>query len=359
MAVLTSVSGLNGKLPAAFILEIEDKRILLDLGEGPEPGVRPNVGELTDIDAIFLSHAHVDHVGSMDLWNEMGQPPVYASAATFRGLSPQGIDLPESAWRILPLSGEIDILGLPFTVGRSGHAIGGLWLHSAADGGVLYMGDWSRETTILEFDLPPKAKTLITDVSYCDRAQLLSEQFIDLAANAPKGAVLPVPPMGRGTEIALRLTQAGRQVAVCPVVAKEIELLALDEEGHISGATREALVQLKSTLECNDCLDSRALKVVVEADHHLSILNTLVSETDYHFILTGHVAANSIGDKLLAQKRATRMGWNVHPPRSCNLWLADFVGAERVLPAFGAIEQAPHLASALGGRLTLKKSLAF
>lgn len=359
MAVLTSVSGLNGKLPAAFVLELRGKRILLDLGEGPEPGVRPETDKLGHVDAIFLSHAHGDHVGSMDLWESLGSPPVYASAATFRGLPLQGINLPETARHVLPLLGTVEILDMPFTVGRSGHAIGGLWLHSEDDGGVLYMGDWSRETTILAFDPPPSAATLITDVSYCDRAQTLAEQIDALATDAPAGAVLPVPPMGRGTELVLRLTEAGRRVAVCPVVAGEIRMLASDSEGHVSDETRNALTRLLPALEDAAEAEPESLIVVVEAEHDASILPALVTEPGRHFILTGHVAAKSFGDGLLQQKRASRMPWNVHPPRGCNLWLADHVVADRVLPAFGSIADAPHLAAGLGTRLTLSSPLTF
>lgn len=359
MAVLTSVSGLNGKLPAAFVLELQGSRILLDLGEGPEPGVRPDPGKIGSVDAIFLSHAHIDHVGSMDLWQSLGSPPVYASEATFRGLEPQGISLPQTAQHILPLSGAVDLLGIPFTVGRSGHAIGGLWLHGDYDGGILYMGDWSRETTILAFDPPPHAGTVITDVSYCDRAETLSEQIDHLARNAPAGAVLPAPPMGRGTELALRLTEAGRRVAVCPVIRNEIRMLANDVEGHVHEETRLALQQLLPRLQEPDPADNDSLVVVVEADHHASIVPMLIEDPSRHFILTGHVAAHSLGDELLRRGRASRSPWNVHPPRNCNLWLADNVGAERVLPAFGSMSQAPLLACGLGSRLTLTTPLAF
>ena len=36
MASLTVISGVGGKLPAAFLLEIEGYRLLWDLGAGPE-----------------------------------------------------------------------------------------------------------------------------------------------------------------------------------------------------------------------------------------------------------------------------------------------------------------------------------
>ena len=41
MASLTVISGVGGKLPAAFLVEMEGYRLLWDLGAGPQPGVRP------------------------------------------------------------------------------------------------------------------------------------------------------------------------------------------------------------------------------------------------------------------------------------------------------------------------------
>ena len=135
-------------------------------------------------------------------------------------------------------------------------------------------------------------------------------------------------------------------------------MLASDREGHVRDATREALTQLMPRLGRAAEAEADRLIVVVEADHRESMLPSLMQAKGRHFILTGHVAANSLGDILLQQKRASRMPWNVHPPRGCNLWLADAVGAERVLPAFGAIADAPHLAAGLGTRLSLSSPLA-
>ncbi|MFD2845659.1 MBL fold metallo-hydrolase [Paracoccus cavernae] len=119
-----------------------------------DAGPAPGSGGIGRVDAIFLSHAHIDHVGAIDLWPELGRPPVYATRATFDALPLLGLHLPPEACRDLPLQGPARLLDLPVTVGRNGHAMGGIWLHLPAEGGALYMGDWSRESGLLPFDPP-------------------------------------------------------------------------------------------------------------------------------------------------------------------------------------------------------------
>ena len=80
---LKIVSGVDGKLPACFLVETGDSRILLDLGEGPEPGVRPDTDALSDVDAIVVSHAHEDHAAALDVAQSLGNPLVYATPGTW------------------------------------------------------------------------------------------------------------------------------------------------------------------------------------------------------------------------------------------------------------------------------------
>ena len=54
MEQLISVSGLGSKFPAAFLVEVKDRRILLDMGKGPELGVRPDLSQVGKVDAVVL-----------------------------------------------------------------------------------------------------------------------------------------------------------------------------------------------------------------------------------------------------------------------------------------------------------------
>src|SRR5580704_16597966 len=89
-ARLIAVSGLGPKEPAAFVVETNGQRLLLDCGEGPEPGRLPDVGAIGKIDAIIPSHGHNDHAGALRLRDRIGSPPVYATAPVITRL-PAGI----------------------------------------------------------------------------------------------------------------------------------------------------------------------------------------------------------------------------------------------------------------------------
>src|SRR5580658_2331607 len=76
---LRLISGVGAKGPDCFLLETRGKRLMLDLGEGPPPGLFPNVENIGTIDALVLSHGHKDHIGGMALLPKLGNPPVYAT----------------------------------------------------------------------------------------------------------------------------------------------------------------------------------------------------------------------------------------------------------------------------------------
>jgi len=152
-ALLHVISGVGAKGPACFLLEVAGKRLMLDLGEGPPPGLFPKVDDIGPIDALVLSHGHRDHVGGLSLLPKLGNPPVYATEIVLRAL-PKGI-----TGRPLPVRGCGDVLGIAVETGRNGHAPGGIWLSFAIGDGLLYTGDFSAESMLYAYDPPPPAST--------------------------------------------------------------------------------------------------------------------------------------------------------------------------------------------------------
>ncbi|WP_313349609.1 MBL fold metallo-hydrolase [Paracoccus sp. (in: a-proteobacteria)] len=332
MAVLTAFSGLGGKSPAAFLLEIAGRRILMDLGEGPTPGQRPDLDGIGRVDAIFLSHAHIDHVGAIDLWPQLGHPPVFATRATFDALPLLGLHLPYEACHDLPLQGPAQLLDLPVSVGRSGHAMGGIWLHLWQEGGALYMGDWSRESGLLPFDPPPLADLVITDLSYGDRDQRLVDQVEALADSIIPGTVLPVPILGRGADMALRLSALGLSPVVCPQIRSEMQ---------------GALPDLRCITNPSEAGDGEVI-IAADTERPGDLVSRLIADPrGWRFIFTGHVAPGSAAAGLITAGRASGHPWNVHPCARDQFWLAEVTGARHLIPAFGALDDAPDLAQAL------------
>ena len=358
LAKLTVISGLGGKLPAAFLLEMHGRRILLDLGEGPRPGVKPDLSDVGPVDAICLSHAHIDHVGSLDLAGQLGNPPVYATDRTFSQIS-EGV-LPLERRRELPVSGATEIGGLPVTVGRNGHAPGGIWVHFACYGGILYMGDWSAESLLLPFDWPPAAGCLVTDASYGDFEGSLSSQIETIAAFAAAGAVLCVPAGGRGPEMMLALNGLGLKAIACPVVRQEMERLAGDDSGMISAESRTGIAALLRSIPLGDEWSPSQVIVATEANAETGLAAQLLRRQSegFRFLFSGHVPAQTPAWDMLQRDEARWLRWNVHPRLQDTMDLVTRTGAEKVVAAFVRPEEMLRLRQWLGARLSLERIIS-
>ncbi|MFK3707293.1 MBL fold metallo-hydrolase [Klebsiella sp. NPDC088457] len=151
------VSGLNRKAPAAILLSTPRQRILLDAGGALEPDEAPWPVP-SDIDAILLSHDHVDHIAGLN--RLPAHIPIYCSAVTAQALPP-GRNVHPVAVR-----GQFSLGEIAVTTGSCGHAWGGMWFHLNIAGGLFYSGDISMESLLFRFDVPPPARFALVDASY-------------------------------------------------------------------------------------------------------------------------------------------------------------------------------------------------
>ena len=338
MAQLSVISGVGGKFPAAFLIKVSSRRILLDLGEGPQPGQRPDPDQIGHVDAVCLTHAHVDHTGSLDMFTAIGEPDVYATAATWQQLSAYAI--PEEKRHTLPLNGACTVAGVPFMIGRNGHSPGGVWLMMAREGGILYMGDWSIESRLFPFDPPPSAACLITDASYGDRSEPLSKQIQHIIDSARRGMVFPVPPNGRGPEMAICLMQAGIIPRLCPVIHSEITTLAFDTTGLIAPGMQADCRTLLSIMPEKDTFQPEDVIIATapNAEDGLSAALLRRHNEGFRFTFTGHVPPNTPAQDLLSEGAALWLPWNAHPPIQDNLALILRTRPRFVIAAFGKPE---------------------
>jgi Cft2 family RNA processing exonuclease len=315
------------------VVEARGKRLLLDCGEGPEPGLLPDLDAIGRVDAVVLSHGHKDHTGALRLRDRIGAPPVYATEPVIARL---GI-----AAQPIPIRGQSEVLGLALTTGADGHAPGGVWLSLDVGEGLLYMGDHSVESAVYTFDPPPKAATMIFDASYGDAEEMQGRQRSALADLAEDGPILlPVPPDGRGPEIAIFLQGAGFDVAIDQAIRDVAIQLTQDARastrpGSIAGIER----LIGEARELDAASPASGVMLAHGASGDVGVAGALnqrfKDQAEPAIVLTGYVAAGTTAHALLQSGRAQFQRWNVHPTFAENVQLIERVGPRRVLPAFG------------------------
>ena len=349
---LRLISGVGLKGPACFLLEAGGKRLMLDLGEGPPPGLFPAVDDIGPIDALVLSHGHRDHVGGLALLPKLGNPPVYATDIVLRTL-PAGI-----AARPLPVHGHGDVLGIAVETGRNGHAPGGVWLHFAVGEGVLYTGDFSQESILYAYDPPTRpAATVLMDCSYGSYDKPLADCWDKLAVFAARPLLLPIPANGRGPELALEFLRHGRtDIFVDDAMSKALRELAADAS---VSSRADAGDDIKRLIDIVRPIDGpQGIMLAGSADGTSGATARLFAEWDKKpepaIVFTGYVNPTTPADHLVKSGRAAFLRWNVHPRLPHTVALVRAMQAKTVIPAFCDRSQLAALAAAFApARVTM------
>lgn len=351
-ACLKVISGVGAKGPACFLIEAAGRRLLLDLGEGPPPGLLPEVESLGRIDAVLLSHGHKDHVGGLSLLPKLGNPPVYATQTVGRGL-PQDIEV-----RALPAGGKTDVLGIAVETGRNGHAPGGVWLRFAIGDGFLYTGDFSRESILYAYDPMPPAATVLMDCSYGGYDKPITECWDNLAPFVERDALLlPVPANGRGPEIALEVARHGRtDIYVDDAMRTALRQLCDGDRDAVRGAAADEIKRLSAAAMPIET--ARGIMLAASADGSSGATARLLAQwapmAEPAIVFTGYVPSGTPADRLIKNGRAQFLRWNVHPRLSDIVAVAHAVQARIIVPAFCDRTHLAALAGALApARVTM------
>ena len=271
---ITALGGFQEVGRSAILLQTRESQVLLDCGINPGsseplqafPRLDAPQFDLDSLDAVVISHSHLDHCGFLPFLYKYGYDgPVYCSAPTSNLMtllqldyldvcSKQGVmapydqkDVRETVLHTMPLRyGSVTDIApdVRLTLHNAGHILGSSLVHLHIGEGihnVVYTSDYKFAPTMLlepattEF---PRVETIITESTYGAIQDIMpsrieaEEKLVSIINNTLERdgkVIIPVPAVGRAQEIMLILDEYMRrgQLKEAPVFL----------EGMISEAT--------------------------------------------------------------------------------------------------------------------------
>jgi KH/beta-lactamase-domain protein len=234
---------------SCFLVVTSESKIMLDCGINPgeNNGIDafPRIDwldcQLGDLDAIVISHAHIDHQGFLPTLFKYGYDgPVYCTEPTLPLMNllqtdsvkiaqNNGIYCPYETRDInevikhcitLPYGKPTDISpDVTITLNNAGHIMGSATVHLNISGAhnILYSGDYKySKTQLLDSAVSnyPRVETLITESTYGGSNDVMPDQTvvynnftetINKTLTSGGKVLIPVPAVGRAQEIMLVL----------------------------------------------------------------------------------------------------------------------------------------------------------
>jgi len=105
----------SGSTGNATIVQTDDVTLLIDAGLSArklEERMRERGIHAADIDAVFVTHEHADHVNGLGAFARKYELPVYANEATWAAMERQTAGIPDANRRTIATGGEIEFGGL-------------------------------------------------------------------------------------------------------------------------------------------------------------------------------------------------------------------------------------------------------
>ena len=374
---ITFLGGTGTVTGSKYLVQSGDQRLLIDCGlfQGFKPLRLRNWSPLpvtpTDVDAVVLTHAHLDHSGYIPLLYRQGfRGRIHATAAT---VDLCAILLPDSGHiqeedaaflnrnsytqhePALPLYGKHDALlsmqlfksekightfspmpGWKVTLSSAGHILGAASaLVELAGRRILFSGDLGRPDDLLMNppDAPPAADTVLIESTYGNREHphdnLLAELAPALRQVAARGgvAVVPVFAVGRAQAVLHAIAQMKEQGDIphalpvfldSPMAVHTTGLFKRHPDAHRLNAhdlqSLKHVATMVESVEESKALSKRHGPMVILAASGMAtggrVLHHLAHYLPDHrnmVILTGYQAPGTRGARLAAGETLLRM----------------------------------------------------
>lgn len=341
------LSGAGRKAAAAILVtyrastQARTLRFLLDAGGALETGEAKGWTQPDNLDAIFISHDHQDHMGGLDDINNT--VPVYATELVQQQL-PNHLNL-----QTLPICGTTLVEGIEVTTGSAGHSFGGIWLHLNMGKGVFYSGDFSLESNLYPFTMPPKASIALLDASYglYDHSLAQCKSALVNFLGDERALLMPVPQSGRALEIACWLTSLG-------CVDWTLGDDCLSPESALAAPKEGICTEMRSTLERlkSQPFDPNANVVLCgDPDGMSGDAAALLQQPERYLpVYTGHLPEHA--RQAVSENNAHFIRWNVHPRKLDLKRLIDHLECDMCSPLFHPIKDLNEWKIALGASVT-------
>lgn len=311
------------------------KNIMLDAGikvgaSGRDYYPLINENEIKELDAVFISHAHEDHIGGLNWLLYYGfNGTIYMTRETLddaEAMLSQYADpdhrkaysFSDKTVKIFTAGDNITIGDMVISSGRSGHVAGGVWFSVKAENKtIVYCADVVPESNVFLMDQIPECDLLIVDASYGGDTVSAAERSrsiqVFLAEN-PSGCLLPVPLSGKPLEL----------MAIMPerfaIHSSMRQSLALQIE--VPDALSVAMVthlrkQLGGAIDWSDDEPFPDCPLLTHdgmgsSGPSVSALQR-ASDVELAVLLTGHVPENTIADRLVKNGTAKWIRMPTHP----------------------------------------------
>jgi KH/beta-lactamase-domain protein len=261
--ILCCLGGVKQVGRSCFIVMTRESKIMLDCGINPGEASGLNAYprldcfnfNLDELDAVIISHAHIDHQGFLPTLFKFGyKGPIYCTEPTLplmNLLQMDSVKISKSNGTYLPYESR-DVnevikhcITLPYgkptdispditiSLNNAGHIMGSATVHLNISGAhnILYSGDYKYARTQLldsALSIYPRVETLITESTYGNTTDIMPDQIVvyrnfteTINRTLVEGGkvLIPVPAVGRAQEIMLVIDKEMREgrLIECPI----------------------------------------------------------------------------------------------------------------------------------------------